>query len=88
MKSRKARSKSWQFLCADAISKAVSKEVLGGHVSLVSVEFEGGSLLYEIFALFNSFSTPMMLAGMRVGMVRVLDASTIKMGNTNWRLGF
>jgi hypothetical protein len=44
------------LVCADAVSKAVGKEVLGGHVSTVGVAFEeGGSLLYEIFALFDSF---------------------------------
>jgi hypothetical protein len=73
---------------ANAVSKAVGKEVLGGHVSTVGVGFEeGGSLLYEIFMLFDSFSMSMMLAGVRVGMGRVLDASTITTANSNWRSG-
>jgi len=43
------------LVCTDAVSETVGKEVLGGHVSTVGVAFkEGGSLLYEIIALFDS----------------------------------
>ena len=43
------------LVCANAVSEAVGKEVLRGHVSTVGVAFEeGSSLLYEISALFYS----------------------------------
>ena len=43
------------LVCPNAVSKAVGKEVLGGHMSTVGIAFEeGGSLLYEIFTLFDS----------------------------------
>jgi hypothetical protein len=43
------------FVCANAVSEAVGKKILRGHMSTVGVAFEeGGSFFYEIIAFFDS----------------------------------
>jgi NAD/NADP transhydrogenase beta subunit len=59
------------LVCADAVSVAVGKEVLRGHMPTVGIAFEeGGGLLYEVVAFFD-------------GLFYVYDVS--RCGCGNWK---